>query len=440
MPGLPLAHFQNVGLPYVSSARLVRDGPVAESSTTLEHADLFLALNEALCSALTKFDTLEAQFSAGRSVKDITDILLEELLGDAELLPFLTGSESQDALGKHVRTHVGRAYGEWKKMGNAAAGMSKDAAKRRDLPLPWASIDAYPDWVMNQIELHMNADPEEVDEARKYLENALLAKPIISGSIKYDGTCFGKLDDEEFCGRKDVLGRLCSEYQRTSTASTQSCDVRQFKSLLSEILGVSVVQACVWGELMCNPNFYGYKARGLADKWVCFGAVATFDKADASIPVKLAAHGLAHSLNKEGTKARLMTCPALQELLRRAGAADVAQDLFQGLTHAEVVAKGRAELQNGENEGIIIVFEGSKGQASLRKWKNSSEGASARKKEAEALQECYRKCKDLCDEGKLDMRIAEMVATLQSVAAAETNPLKKGRDKTQKKGSYGDGR
>ena len=32
-----------------------------------------------------------------------------------------------------------------------------------------------------------------------------------AGSIKYDGTCFGKLDTGELVGRKQTLGAACAE-------------------------------------------------------------------------------------------------------------------------------------------------------------------------------------------------------------------------------------
>merc|ERR1712087_811967 len=110
----------------------------------------------------------------------------------------------------------------------------------------------------------------------------------------------------------------------------------------------------------------------------------------------------------------------------------VAEDQFQGLTQAEVVTKGCGALCSGENEGIVIVFERANGQASLRKWKNSAEGANARKKEAQLLRDCHSMCRDLANQGKLDVQIVDMVSMLLSVAEAETSPTKKGRGKAQK--------
>ena len=101
-------------------------------------------------------------------------------------------------------------------------------------------------------------------------------------------------------------------------------------------------------------------------------------------------------------------------------ASAVAEDDFAGLSQAEVVAKGAAALCAGDNEGIVIVFQRANGQASLRKWKNSAEGGTARSKEAQLLRDCHAICRDLASQEKLDGRIVEMVNTLRSVAEAET--------------------
>merc|ERR1719487_918023 len=71
-----------------------------------------LALEEAMQSALTKFNSFDAQFGEGRSVKDVSDILTKELRGDSEFAPLLEGPEKQEAMQTYVRTTVGKAYGE----------------------------------------------------------------------------------------------------------------------------------------------------------------------------------------------------------------------------------------------------------------------------------------------------------------------------------------
>lgn len=178
---------------------------------------------------------------------------------------------------------------------------------------------------------------------------------------------------------------------------------------------------------MCNPNFYDYADRGLADKWICFGVVVALAEVDEAVSRRLAERKLAHSLNPSGRQLRLMLCPALQQLLAQVAHCDVAEASYGGRSHAEVVAQMAETLRSGVNEGVVFVFERSNCQASLRKWKNSAEGASARKKEAQLLNDCHSLCATLVAEAHLDQRIVDMVETMCSVAAATTNPLKKGR-------------
>ena len=52
---------------------------------------------------------------------------------------------------------------------------------------------------------------EERARARRALEEALLSTPLRAASIKYNGTCFGKLDTGELVGRKQALGAACAE-------------------------------------------------------------------------------------------------------------------------------------------------------------------------------------------------------------------------------------
>ena len=45
-----------------------------------------------------------------------------------------------------LRKAVGKANGAWRKGAGGALGAKKSRALR-DNPLPWASIDAYPEWI-----------------------------------------------------------------------------------------------------------------------------------------------------------------------------------------------------------------------------------------------------------------------------------------------------
>ena len=99
---------------------------------------------------------------------------------------------------------------------------AKKSRALRDNPLPWASIDAYPEWIAALLSNYKRvaaasatADDacscEERARARRALEETLLSTPLRTAPIKYDGTCFGKLDTGELVGRKQTLGAACAE-------------------------------------------------------------------------------------------------------------------------------------------------------------------------------------------------------------------------------------
>lgn len=399
------------------------------------------AFKEAFASALTKFDSLDAYFATGMSVLAVCEMLADEMRQDRDFEPALAVFGRDTELQTLLRKFVGTANGKWKE-GNRGVDRPKVPRKLKDNPLPWASIDAYPEWVVGQIETYASAAPEEQVDARTRLERTLLERPLCAASVKYDGTCFGKLDTGELVGRKQLLGTACDRYQHTSTAAAEQCNVAALRCALSKMLDVELGRVCVWGELMCNPGFYSYKERGLAAKWLCFGVVTTLDGLACDsfqtsgcspdklqcVARKLSEQGFAYSTS-EGGKLRLLLCPALRQLLQDVAVCEVVDEQFHGLTHAEVVAEAADGLSAGAHEGLVLVFARPDGQSSLRKWKNSAEGASVSKKHAQLLRNCQDLCSSLVAEGRLDARVVAMLATMQSVAEARTSPMKTGRTK-----------
>jgi len=450
---LGVSYLQALGLDLVQGSGLDLVSPrglqAVEASCTpaSKLADVFsLDFEMAYASALTKFDSLESYFSSGMAVPDVAAMLEEELRSDKDFLPALQAlpDSCRDAeLRGRMRKAVGMANSLWKKSGGNA---EKEGApkKIKDVVLPWASIDAYPEWIAAVLDTFLDASPEEQPDARRHLEYKLLELPVCSASVKYDGTCFGKMDSGELVGRKHVLGMLCDNYMKTSTAAASSCDAAALHRALAKMLGVTIGPLCIWGELMCNPNFYSYTDRGLFAKWICFGVVAEVGLGDLMSPDEVAAKlnqvvarlkecKLAYSVSPSG-RLRLLLCPALQRLLQDVAGCEVAEDMHPGLTHAEVVACGAADLRDGNNEGLVLAFFNREGdhKASLRKWKNSAEGGSVSLRHANLLRERLGRCQDLVEEGRLDVRVVNMLTTMIAVAEAQTNPSKKGRDKAQK--------
>jgi len=426
----------------LSACSLRGEEPSTTSAIEGGSADFLAAFEEALASALTKFDCLEACFARGMSVPAVCEMLEGEM--EKDLRGFLSASAPQQRaeVQAKLRKAVGTANGAWRRGGGSSERAR--APRPRDSPLPWASIDAYPEWVVGQIMNYASVSvPEEQAAARRALESTLLERPLCAASVKYDGTCFGKLDGGQLVGRRQVLGDMCAEYQQTSTAAAERCDVGALRSALAGMLGAELEAVCVWGELMCNPGYYGYGDRGLASKWLCFGVVAAVaglggggDSAPAPggaaqrrlqqrLSEELARRGFAHSVSSAG-QLRLLLCPALRRLLEGVGC-EVAAERCPGATHAGMVAQAATGLAAGEDEGVVLVFTRPDGQASARKWKNSSERGSARAADARLLSRCRELCASLASAGRLDGRVAAMVGAMQRVAEAETIPLKKGR-------------
>jgi len=436
-PGIVLNFSQEfyVASPLISSSAGQNVVSVGRSLLQCEAVDEFKqAFEEAYASALTKFDSLEVYFANGMIVPSVCEMVAEEMQEDKDFLPALAAAEHKEEMQNLLRKAVGMAHGAWKKHGGAEA--KTKAPKLKDNPLPWSSIDAYPEWVVNQIENYASAAPGDQADSRTALEYALLEKPLSAASIKYDGTCFGKLDTGELVGRKQILGKACDQYQQTSTDAAEPCNVAALRVALARILSREVGSVCVWGELMCNPGFYGYRERGLSAKWLCFGVVATLAGLEDNleneklrhVSQQLTQQGFAHSLTPAG-KLRLLLCPALIKLLKDVVGCDVVSQEYRGFTHAAVVQEAAKALSEGDNEGLVLVFTRPDGQASLRKWKNSAEGGTSSRRHAQLLNGCHDLCLCLVAEGRLDARIAKMVATMQGVAGAVTSPLKKGRSK-----------
>eukprot|EP00439_Symbiodinium_sp_Y106_P039898 s2022_g4.t2 len=358
-------------------------------------------------SALTKFDSLSTYFDDGMTVDAVAKMLQREIREDRDFLPSGGMMPSQEEPGL------------WRTAPEAA-----QAERGRESGLEWASIDHYPVWVVDQIENYLSAEPGQQEMMRRELERTLLEEPLCSATVKFDGTCFGKLDNRNLSGRRHQVGKACESYLQTSTAACKKCDIELVRAELSRVFDAELTagSVCVWGELMCNPGYYDYLARGLAGKWICFGAVVKLPQAQDSSDImawskKLDEHGFAHSIAAEGQKVRLFLCPALREMLTKAGC-DVTDDAQQS-THAKLVASMAKSLAAGENEGIVLVFRrGNFGQASIRKWKNSAEGGDVSKRHAEQLKSL--KVRDLQDLGMLDARIADMVETMIQVLVSSS--------------------
>ena len=150
--------------------------------------------------------------------------LPEEMRSDTDFALALTDEAERFTLRLRKTWQDGRQSqpGAWRKEAGDAMGAKKSRALR-DNPLPWASIGAYPEeWIAALLSNYKRVTAasatadgafscEERARARRVLEETLLPTPLRAASIKYGGTCFGKLDTGELVGRKQALGAACAE-------------------------------------------------------------------------------------------------------------------------------------------------------------------------------------------------------------------------------------
>jgi hypothetical protein len=189
----------------------------------------------------------------------------------------------------------------------------------------------------------------------------------------------------------------------------------------------------VYGELMCNPGYYGYQEQQLSGKWLCYGALVDAIAGDESLvsqefwqlSTALSGVEITHSVSG---RIRLLMCPVLRRMFEAVGC-DVVEDIGTARTHAGMVAELADTLATGSVEGVVLVIPRSGGMATSRKWKNSAEGQGASVKSVRALRNCHARCADLAKVGSLDARIVEMLALMVQVADADTQPVKISRSK-----------
>lgn len=418
--------------------RSVAAAVVSEAANEVGSEHFDSAFDEAFASAQTKFDSISELYSSGASLQAVTDMFVQELMEDRDFAPLVAPPARQQEVLLRLKRALGRLYGEWKKAYSCGAASGHSVGSRGQVPLPWSSIDAFPEYVVGQIDNYVGASQEEQASARRTLEHTLLEKPLCAASIKFDGTCFGKMSDGCLCGRRQTLGACCEAYIHTTTAAADRCDIAAFRERLCKLLGRELGDVCVWGELMINPGFYEYKAKGLHERWLAFGAVCQIPlEADQAQNAQLAeellrvlaARGLAHSISAAG-QLRLCLCPELRKMLVECGC-DVVEVEYPGCSQAQVVAQVAPRLVAGEQEGIVFVYERSGGQCSVRKWKNSSEGGFIAKKHAQLLKTSREHCKQLVTARRLDERVLAMVETMLAVAEASTNSAKQGKKALQ---------
>lgn len=99
---------------------------------------------------------------------------------------------------------------------------------------------------------------------------------VVSVAEKLDGTNVGVSDRGALIGRRHLISPGAITYQRAPLSSIPIEAAARVNTALSHALGYDSdsglkLRTVLYGELMCNPEKFGYTQRGLT-RWYCFGA------------------------------------------------------------------------------------------------------------------------------------------------------------------------
>jgi len=436
--GLPIYGLDSPSLGSAAGAKLVTSSdsttlpsPAPSSMASLPADASTVAVLSAYQSALSKFPSLETLFQGSMVVPQVMALLWDEISNDSDFIAVVEDPSGRERLQEVVRREVGLRYGQWKRCSRSERGPQDAQTKMTGgNKMPWSSIEHFPVWIAEQVHCYLNAEPDEREEVRDRVMSKLLREPVLSAALKYDGTNVGKTSSGQVAGRNHMIAG--DKYLNTSLAHAKACDTHAFRAKLSEMLDAELGEVVLYGELMCNPGYYGYKDLGLASKWICFGGVVDIPVGDKDevaqgehmfkISQKLDQLCLAHSHGYQSI--RLLGCPAFYEFAKSSAGCSVAEDLYGGRTIADVVAMASDSIIAGEQEGIVFVVPRVGHLASVRKWKNSAEGGGVSKKHAQRLREVLGQVEAVGANEWEELRICDMLRTLIQVAEADTKPLK----------------
>ena len=211
--------------------------------------------------------------------------------------------------------------------------------------------------------LVMKYRPEE-------LEEMFLQTPAFA-TEKLDGTNVAKDDTGQLYSRRLKIGAEESHFQKTPLTSVRSADISKFRASLCLAGGLeddSLSLVLVYGELMCNPQYYDYQQRGLSGQWRIFGSclLVRSDLLDEVLESLINRQFAAIKLN--GDTIQILPCEALFEVALASGL-QVSPVVASGKPLAQIVQENKNVMKKGQIEGLILtIFSRKFGYNSL-KWK-----------------------------------------------------------------------
>lgn len=242
-------------------------------------------------------------------------------------------------------------------------------------PSPWPSIGNLSVWYADKIFHHGGTNRKRFS-----------IHQTVYAYEKIDGTNLGIQCDGRLYGRRYKLEEGSTSYQRIplgdhnmpSQQTVQSIKVSLIKLLIendddeediSSInvndINVDASQLLLYGELLCNPERYGYRERGLESKWLGFGGVLTLcDNSNRELAAKVSI-----MLSKKGfltriynNKVVLRLNPTLNKLLNDNGI-DCPALLDQGPLK-DVCLRQKGVMIESKLEGLVLI-----GMNFMKKWK-----------------------------------------------------------------------
>ena len=174
---------------------------------------------------------------------------------------------------------------------------------------------------------------------------------------KFDGTNIGRDRKGQIYSRRILIESDRKEFIETSLECVKKTNVNSFHLYLKkelDIYGEGILNTVVIGELMCNPNLHGYITRGLANRWLLFGAILEVDEEIKEIILeKIRDCGFVAKGKENINQIKLVLNAKLAETFSDLGF-DCNPNWLHTGTIYDIVNKNRNRLASGEVEGLMV--------------------------------------------------------------------------------------
>ena len=316
-----------------------------------------------------------------------------------------------------------------------------------------AALTAYP-----RVCLERHGDDETLDsdtttKLRQALEGTralLFEHPVVSCTVKVDGTNVGIDATGAVYGRNQMADPSATKYMKTDLTLLKSVDVSAIQGQLESLGGLPGIldRFVLYGELTCNKSLYDYACDGGMQTWSCFGAMIKLTEGadEDTFRANLAGAGLLLAAPDEseppGGDYRYLMLHANddfkqlfpdvpyvpQQKMSKDTTTTFADLVFDDETYG-IVATGR-------QEGFVVILQDPSTKAGLAlKWKNGGEAPGDSVKNILAVEELLASP----NENLKAIREAVFSASQLQVLPALLSRLKKVYDNTERVDLNADG-